>query len=315
MAFDTRSSPLLSGVRKDLTVTGATIRPSVSESKSPVRIAVLQDASVLGDVDANVGTIRRAASAAVTAGAELLVTPEMFVTGYNVGSGLARLASAPLLEMVSELATTAGIAIAAGLPLVRSTGITNSAVLVSAAGELLASYDKTHLFGDLDRSMFVAGSSLSRLVKWNGLWVGLLICYDVEFPETVRFLATHGADLVLVPTAQMQPFEFVAEHVVPSRAWENQVYVAYANHIGSERELKYVGRSIVAAPDASSSNIASPDAPALLVADIDPAVLARSRVANPYLLDRRPELYGSSHDEDVNPVNPSNTDDLKWRFH
>ena len=79
-------------------------------------------------------------------------------------------------------------------------------------------YRKTHLFGALDRGTFVPGDGLPEPVELDGLRLGMLICYDVEFPETVRLLALAGADCVLVPTAQMEPYDFVARSLVPARA-------------------------------------------------------------------------------------------------
>ncbi|CAM5716447.1 Carbon-nitrogen hydrolase OS=Streptomyces alboniger OX=132473 GN=CP975_05405 PE=3 SV=1 [Streptomyces alboniger] len=76
-----------------------------------------------------------------------------------------------------------------------------------------------------------------------------MICYDVEFPENVRAHALAGTDLLLVPTAQMHPFQFVAESVVPVRAFENQMYVAYVNRVGQEGEFEFVGLSTLAGPD------------------------------------------------------------------
>ena len=268
---------------------------------SSVRIAVLQGAVATGDSAANLAQVRSAARRAVEGGAELLITPEMFISGYNLGDRVAALAAEPLLDAVAEIARTEGIAIVAGLPLPSADGITNSAVFVDKAGELLGRYDKTHLFGDLDRSMFTAGTELAPLIEWSGLRVGLLICYDVEFPETVRTLALAGADLIAVPTAQMKPFEFVAEHVLPARAWESQVYIAYADHVGAEGELEYVGRSSVSTPDGQRPQLASSDEPALLIADVDTARLAASRADNPYLHDRRTELYAAGGDSPRNP--------------
>ena len=119
-----------------------------------------------------------------------------------------------------------------------------------------------------------------------------MICYDVEFPENVRAHALAGTDLLLVPTALMRPFEFVAESVVPVRAFENQLYVAYVNRVGPEGEFDFVGLVCLAgarrrrprpAPDAAR-NWSSPTS--------TPACCAASREANPYLADRRPGLYG-----------------------
>ena len=80
-----------------------------------------------------------------------------------------------------------------------------------------------------------------------------MICYDVEFPEMIRHLALSGADLVLVPTAlpASEHAAFIARSIIPVRAFENQVFVAYANHAGRDDAFAYAGLSGIAAPDGS----------------------------------------------------------------
>jgi 5-aminopentanamidase len=92
-----------------------------------------------------------------------------------------------------------------------------------------------------------------------------------------------------VPTSLMAGAEHVAELLVPARAAENQVFVAYANRVGREGELVYVGRSCVAGPDGART-VAGPGE-TLLLADLDLGAIARSRSAQSYLDDRRPSLY------------------------
>ena len=167
----------------------------------------------------------------------------------------------------------------------------NAVRLVGRDGQGLANYRKCHLFGDLDRAMFRAGAGPSALVDLGGVRIGLLICYDVEFPESVRLLALAGADLVAVPTALMDPFEVVARTVVPARAVENQVFLAYANRCGREGDLRYCGQSCVVGPDGADLARAG-RGEELILADLDLERLAASRRDNTYLADRRPELYG-----------------------
>ena len=93
----------------------------------------------------------------------------------------------------------------------------------------------------------------SALVDLDGWRLGLLICYDVEFPENARALALAGADLIAAPTANMDPYEVVATTLVPARAYENQVYFAYANYCGHEGEISYCGQSCVVAPDGTDA--------------------------------------------------------------
>lgn len=255
-----------------------------------MRIAGLQHAGTPGDVDANLAVLDEAAGRAVAEGCRLLITPEMFLTGYNVGPLVQEFAREPLTGRVAEVAARHGVALAVGLPLPAAAGVTNSVVLVDDRGEQIARYDKTHLFGDLDRALFVPGSEPVVTVDLEGVRIAFLVCYDVEFPETVRAAAMAGADLVVVPTAQMEPFAFVAEHLIRVRAWENQVHVAYVNHVGAEGDLRYVGRSSICAPSGDVLAEGGPVEAALLVADVDPEVVRVARRENPYLDDLRPEF-------------------------
>jgi len=253
-------------------------------------VAGLQAAGVPGDVPANRAQLRAAAASSAEAGAGLLVTPELFLTGYDIGDQVRELARLDLTGMVAETAREAGIAILAGIPEPAGELLYNTAILVDERGEVLLRYRKTHLFGELDRRYFTAGDDMVVLAELHGVRIAVLICYDVEFPETVRAAAGRGAHLIAVPTAQMTPFEFVAEQVVRARAWENQVYVAYINHDGRERTLEYVGRSSIVAP--SGEVLAGAvHGDQLLLATIDTDVVSRAQAQNPYLADRRSDLY------------------------
>ncbi|MGH3692041.1 MAG: carbon-nitrogen hydrolase family protein [Microbacterium sp.] len=255
-------------------------------------IAGLQHSGTPGDVDANLAVIADAAHKAASAGARILITPEMFVTGYNIGDRLAALATPDLFSRIARIAEEAEIAIVAGLPeSIAGGGITNSLLFVERDGTEILRYRKTHLFGDLDRSLFVPGDALPDTVEVDGVRVSFLICYDVEFPETVRRAALDGADAIIVPTAQMEPYAHIAERLIPVRAWENQIHVVYVNRVGTEGDLEYVGRSSIVGPDGTTLASLGADHPGLMVATIDPAMTRRSRQENPYLVDRRPELY------------------------
>jgi 5-aminopentanamidase len=107
----------------------------------------------------------------------------------------------------------------------------------------------------------------------------------VEFPELVRELALAGADLILVPTAlpQSTGAAFIARSLVPTRAFENGAFVAYADHCGRDARVAYQGLSVIAAPDGSEPARAGAAEPALLMATIEPAAHDEARRANPYL--------------------------------
>lgn len=260
-----------------------------------MRIAIFQCEPRPLVVDENLERLARAARDASASGVALVICPEMYLTGYNIGADAVGRLAEPVdgasARAVAEIAREHGIAVAYGYPERSAAGdIFNSVQLVSALGAPLANYRKTHLFGDLDAAMFCASDADSAIVDVDGWRVGMLICYDVEFPENARKLALRGVDLIVAPTANMVPFEIVATAVVPTRAYENQVYVAYANYCGSEGELEYCGLSCVAAPDGTDAARAG-HSEELIICEIDHELLTASRRTATYLADRRPELY------------------------
>lgn len=228
-------------------------------------------------------------------GADLLVCPEMGLTGYAIGpervAALAEQSDGPLAQAVAAVAQRHGLAIAYGYPEQRPHDKPfNAAQFVAPDGSRPMNYRKTHLFGDLDRAQFSAGDTASQVFEWRGWRLGLLICYDVEFPEAVRGLALQGADAVLVPTANMVGFDEVQRVLLPARALENRLFIAYANACGHEGDTAYNGMSTVQAPDGAITAQAD-RAPALALATLSSAQLAQARASTP-LRDRRSELYG-----------------------
>jgi 5-aminopentanamidase len=260
-----------------------------------LRTALLQSSGRPGSVDENIKVLDEAAGRAAEAGAHLLVCPELFLTGYAIGDAVHRLAEpadGPGARAVADISVRHGIAVLYGYPERAGELIFNAAQLIGPDGTPLANYRKTHLFGCFEQEWFTPGEQPVVQAELNGVRIGLLICYDVEFPENVRAHALAGTGLLLVPTAQMHPFQFVAEAVVPVRAFESQMYVAYVNRAGQEGEFEFVGLSCLAGPDGTVRARAG-RGEELVIGEVDPEFLNASRAANPYLNDRRPALYGS----------------------
>jgi predicted amidohydrolase len=264
-----------------------------------MRIAISQTQSQHGPVEASLAVMRQTAATALACGAELVIFPEMFLTGYNIGETVFKLAepvAGPSYQKAAAIARRAGVALLYGYPERDGNTIYNSALLIDRNGQPLANYRKAHLYGSEEKKLFAAGDTLVT-ADLGGLKIGILICYDVEFPEAVRALALAGAHLIAVPTALMEPFGLIARTVVPARAYESQVYVACAGLCGKERNLTYCGLSSIVGPDGHELARAGRNEE-LLVADIDPATLAAVRENNPILAERRPELY-------TKPIHPS----------
>lgn len=265
------------------------------DQPAELTIAALQHLPIPNDINATVQQLGKRAAEAAGQGAQLLVVPEASMTGYNIPYGVmqevAQTEDGELATHVASICTQHNIAIAYGFAERSGKHFYNCVQVIDANGTLCGKYRKTHLWGNLDRTLFSPGDDLAPAFTINDWNIGLLICYDVEFPECARRLALEGAELLLIPTGLMQPWREVAEMVVPVRAYENQLYIAYTNYCGPEGELTYEGRSCIVGPDGKDVARANSTHADLLVATLQKSAIAASREALPYHRDRRPSLY------------------------
>jgi len=237
------------------------------------------------------------------AGAKLLLCPELFITGYNIGHAktheLAETATGPSYQAVRAAAQKYSVAVIYGFPERTEYGegkpilVYNSINVVDQDGSLQQTYRKTHLFGSEEKAIFKPGDRLGPLVDLVGWKVGTLICYDVEVPEAVRTLRQQGAELICVPTANMLPYQQVNRTLVRARAMENHVYVAYANHAGEENGIVFCGESVVYEPDGQVLVHMDPETNGLEFTTISKSHLEPPEEYN-YLEDLRPELYNTA---------------------
>lgn len=260
-----------------------------------LRLAVAQTRPV-GTSAEGLALLREACADARAQQADLLVMPEMGLTGYAWPlaqlATLAEPADGPLCRAACALAREHRLALVIGYPERGTEGaLYNAAQLIDAEGVPRLHYRKTHLFGSLDRDRFRAGDTLPKPVVLHGFKLALAICYDIEFPEVARSYRLQDTDVLLVPTANMHPYTSVATTLVPARAEENGLYVAYANYCGAEGGLHYCGRSSICGPNGRTLAQAGEAAPGLIVADLRTDVLEQVRATQPYLADRRPDLY------------------------
>ncbi|NGO62090.1 carbon-nitrogen hydrolase family protein [Rhizobium daejeonense] len=257
-------------------------------------ISLFQMQPVSGDIAENLMKIARAAEAASDMGADLLVTPELSTSGYALGElfdEIAETRDGALIDALADIAETFDLAICAGFPEREGDAVYNSAVLMRPDGSR-EFYRKGHLYGDAERAAFTPGNDIPHVFDLCGMKTSMLICYDVEFPEYVRSVALAGAELVLVPTALPAGVisRRVADAVVPTRAFENGVFIVYSDLCGSENSAEYCGRSVIVGPDGDELARAGARE-ALLVAEVEPSAYDECREQNPYLAERRSELY------------------------
>jgi predicted amidohydrolase len=220
--------------------------------------------------------------------ADLVLLPELFACGYNIADQVHRRAEpsdGPTTHAMAKLARAHGIALLYGYAERSDDLVFNSAMCLGPDGAQIGHHRKLAIPPGFERDHFSAGQGCT-VFSYRGLRIGILICYDVEFPETVRHLATKGAQLVLVPTALGADWHWVAHSMIPTRAYENGVYLAYANSAGTENGMTYLGHSVIAAPNGVEAARAGADSE-ILLAHIDPDRVTAAQSRLPYLLDRR----------------------------
>ena len=218
---------------------------------------------------------------------DLVLLPELFATGYNIGADVALRAepiNGPIFAALSDMAQTFGVAIHCGLVEQEAARLCNAAICVSRDGALLSHQRKLAIPPGFEQTYFTPGKGC-QVFELAGVRIATLICYDAEFPEAVRHVAGLGAELVLVPTALGAQWAWVAETMIPTRAFENGALLAYANSAGTERGMAFLGKSVIAAPD--GVELARAGAlPELLFAKIDPERVRAAQARLPYLQDR-----------------------------
>ncbi len=268
-----------------------------------VRVACAQIEPILGDVPGNRERTAAAIARAAEAGADLVVLPELVTSGYvfhhpEEARDAAEPLDGPSLAGWRAAAERHGLLVAGGFCELGEDGrLYNSAALVGPEG-VLAHYRKVHLW-DREPEVFTPGSAPPPVVETEHGRLGLMVCYDLEFPEWVREAALAGADLLCLPTNWPhearpdgeRPMEVLRAMVSAST---NRMFIAACDRSGMERDVNWVEGSVIVAP--SGWPLAGPPTelgPALLVADCDLAQ-ARDKAIGPrndVLADRRPELY------------------------
>ncbi|KDB07506.1 Nitrilase/cyanide hydratase and apolipoprotein N-acyltransferase [Burkholderia sp. lig30] len=247
------------------------------------RIRLVQSELKDGDVAGNLAKAL-AIIAASRDETDLVVFSETYSCGFPTPDNVARLAEpldGPSVTAVRDAAREAGVSVAFGFAEREGGRYFNTALLIDANGDVLLRYRKTYLY-ESDLGVFEAGGAFP-VCAWRGMTVGLLICFDLEFPETARALAHAGAELIVILDGMMNPYGGVHRQMIPVRALENQVYVAMANRVGSGDRYTFSGTSLVAAPDGSCVAVAPGDREALVDASLDPAALVDARTAFRYV--------------------------------
>ena len=255
-------------------------------------VALAQMNIMLGESAANLAAARDWAAQAAARGADVLVLPELWTSGYDLARA-GELADSPGTGAFAEVAALArqhSIAIC-GSQLARQPGRpTNTAVLYGADGALLGSYSKIHLFGLMHEDQFLAPGKAAPIIDAPWGRSALAICYDLRFPELFRSYALRGAGVIFLPSEWPFPRLEHWRTLVRARAIENQCFVVACNRVGSDQASRFCGHSLVVDPWGEVLAEAAEDE-TLLVTTLDLALVGSVRARMSVLRDRRPELY------------------------
>jgi predicted amidohydrolase len=257
-----------------------------------VRASLIQ---IAVETDESVDSRRRRVAALVReqADAELVVLPELWPVGafaYQQFEQEAESPAGPTYEAMAGAARDAGVWLHAGSVVEKAADGTlyNTALVISPAGELAASYRKIHRFG-FDKGeavMMGAGEELVTVSVAAGLTLGLATCYDLRFPELFRGLTDAGAQALVVPAGWPARRRDHWTLLARARAVENQAYVLACGTAGTHAGVEQAGHSIVVDPWGEVLAEAGPDEEVLTV-DLDPAKVEKTREVFPALKDRR----------------------------
>jgi len=267
-----------------------------------IRIALAQMQAQSADVTGNLTKIERFARDAATRGADLICYPELCLQGYSCSSqGLKPLQiPGPAVERIVALAQTYGLAMLVGMVEYSPKGKPYITHLIAYPHGNWDLYRKTHL-GVHEKSCFAPGQELP-VFHYKKTTFGLLICWDLHFPETAALLALKGAEIIFAPHASPvagADRRRIWLKYLPARAYDNTVFLACCNQVGNDGTGRiFGGGAMVIDPRGNVLTEAFYQGDHLLVADLQPELLNAIRAGRHaamrhrfYLQARRPELY------------------------
>jgi len=300
-----------------------------------LRLATYQGPVLCGDrkaIEFNLQSLSKWASKAALEQAHILVVAELFLCGYNIRPQDRKEVAITLeeaIEMISPIAVRNNIALL--VPYAESTTSTkgdadaanqqlyDSMVLLDKDGTLLKNYRKTQLWGSEEKEAWRCGhvnddspEDAYSVVEVNGIKVGMLNCYEAEFPELSRILALNGAQVILIPTAadvgvfnsetnewSNWAYPDVSNTCIVTNAYQNKLFCAYINHSlyqfrsdGKTMSGIYLGNSTIVDP-MGQTMVKAENVETMLIADCVPTAYPPTHPEGQscFFRDRRPDLF------------------------
>lgn len=258
-----------------------------------MRVALLQTGIVYADPGKNLARMADLVEKSLFHNPDVVVLPEMWNTSYALSRvhELADRAGDPCAKTMGELAGKYGVNIIAGsVADLREDKVYNTSYVYDRRGELVTSYSKVHLFGLMRERDYLTGGSTRAVFELDGVKCGLLICYDLRFPELARALALDGAVVLFIPAQWPNPCRHPWKTLLMARAIENQLYTVGVNRVGKEGKAVFFGNSLVVDPLGEVLAEGS-QAEEILVADLDIERIKKIREHMTCFRDRIPAAY------------------------
>ncbi|MUT65425.1 carbon-nitrogen family hydrolase [Paenibacillus sp. NEAU-GSW1] len=260
-----------------------------------LRIALLQMHIEAGNPETNYAKLSSMLEEAVAQPnkPDIIVFPEMWNTGYALTeiNELADREGERTKALISDFSRKHNVNIVAGsIAEKKPDGVYNTIHAFDRQGNEIGEYSKIHLFRLMDEEKYLAAGDQPGKLTIEGADAGMMICYDIRFPELSRKLALEGAKLLIVPAEWPHPRLHHWRTLLTARAIENQMYVIACNRVGTSGTTEFFGHSMVLDPWGETI-VEGGDEEAILYAEIDLSVVDTVRAKIPVFEDRRPTLY------------------------
>jgi predicted amidohydrolase len=260
-----------------------------------MRLALLQMHIEAGNPEANFSKLTSMLEEAVSQEQkpDVIMFPEMWNTGYALTEihTIADRDGARTKAFLSDFSKKHGVHIIGGsIAELKSEKVFNTIYAFDREGNIAADYSKIHLFRLMEEEKYLAAGDKPGRLEIEGAQAGLMICYDIRFPELARKLALEGAKLLFVPAEWPRPRLHHWRTLLTARAIENQMFVIACNRTGTSGSTEFFGHSIVLDPWGETIAEAGEEE-TIIYADIDLSLVDTVRSRIPVFEDRRPAIY------------------------
>ncbi|MDM8539098.1 carbon-nitrogen family hydrolase [Desulfobacterales bacterium HSG17] len=246
----------------------------------------------LGMTDENLRTVMNNLDELEEQGVKLAVLPEMWSCGFDNANLKSHALKTPeILDVLSNAALKRNMLIAGSMPEISGDSIFNTLYVTDSDGSIAGSYRKVHLFSLTSEDKYFASGNKNIICRTSLCSLGLMICYDLRFPELSRTLTLKGAELIIIPAQWPQVRISRWDILAQARAIENQVFIIGVNRCGKENSTLFSGHSVIVDPSGEVLQLADNGKACACWAEIDMDKLKQVRTHMPSLKERIPEAY------------------------